>query len=43
MKQHFKSDAERVAALKRSRWLVTGILILIAISIAFLVYKIFIK
>jgi len=43
MKQHFKSDAERAAALKRSRLLVTGILILIAIAIAITAYKKFIK
>jgi hypothetical protein len=43
MKQHFQNDAERTAALKRSRWFVTGILIIIAITIAFTAYKTFIK
>jgi hypothetical protein len=43
MKQHFQNDAERAAALKRSGWFVTGILILIAITIAFTAYNTFFK
>jgi len=43
MKQHFQNDAEGAAALKRSRWFVTGILILPAVTIAFTAYKTFIK
>jgi hypothetical protein len=43
MAQHFINDAERAAALKRSYQLVSGILILIAITIAYTAYKTFIK
>lgn len=43
MKQHFQNDAERAAALKRSRRFVTGILFLIAITMAFTAYKTWIK
>ncbi len=43
MKQHFQNDAERAFALKRSRRFVTGILILIAITVAFTAYKTFVK
>ncbi len=43
MKQHFQNDAERAAALKRSRWFVTGILIILFTVMAYTAYKTFIK
>ena len=43
MRRHFTNDAEREAALKQSRWLVTGILVLLAIAIAAIVYRIIFK
>lgn len=43
MVQHFKNDAERLAALKRSRWFVTGILIILFIILAYTAYKTFFK
>lgn len=41
MKQNFNNDAERVAALKRSRLLITAILIITAAAMAVLAYKTF--
>ncbi len=43
MVQHFKNDAERSAALKRSRHFVTGILIILFITLAYTAYKTFFK
>ncbi|HVM88003.1 MAG TPA: hypothetical protein VMT76_07425 [Puia sp.] len=40
MRRHFTNDAERATALKQSRWLVTGILVLLAIAIAAIAYRI---
>ncbi len=43
MKQHFQNDAERAAALKRSRYIVLSILVVIIIVMVFTAYKTFIK
>lgn len=43
MAQHFKNDAERTAVLKRSKRSVTGILVIIIITIACTAYKTFNK
>jgi hypothetical protein len=41
MVQHFKNDAEQAAALKRSKWLVTVILIILFSLMAYTAYKTF--
>jgi hypothetical protein len=41
MGQHFKNDAERAAALRRSRYFVTGILIILFSVMAYTAYKTF--
>jgi hypothetical protein len=43
MVQHFKNDAERSAALKRSRYFITGILIILFTVLAYTAYKTFIN
>lgn len=43
MVQHFKNDAERATALKRSRYFVTGILVILFITLAYTAYKTFFK
>jgi hypothetical protein len=43
MKQHFQNDAERAAALKRSRYFVTAILIILFSTLAYTAYKTFIN
>lgn len=41
MEQHFKNDAEKAAALKRSRYFIISILIIIFITLAYTAYKTF--
>jgi hypothetical protein len=41
MLQHYKNDAQRLAALKRSRWFITATLIIIAALAAYTGYKTF--
>jgi len=41
MSQHFKNDAERAVALKRSYYLVTAILIVTLSILAYTAYKTF--
>ena len=43
MVQHFNNDAERAAALKRSRYFVTAILIILLSLMAYTAYKTFFK
>jgi hypothetical protein len=43
MVQHFNNDAERAAALKRSRYFVTAILVILLTTLAYTAYKTFIK
>ncbi len=42
MPQHFKNNAEQAAAMKRSRKLITGVLIILGITIGFIAFQFFI-